>query len=186
MTGSKGKRPVRQEPPAPKPTKPSPAPSTPAPPSARHRDSGKAPKTPPPGLDDTRHAAAQRRANQAAVLRDGVFPVLMGTALGLDKCFEAGAYKTYLTDVMRDLGDPTDPVERMLVEQLCLVHFRVGQLHGAAGQATGLEAMKLLNTVTARMLGEMRRTALSLKAYRSSAVPAKSEKARVKLFKAAQ
>lgn len=87
---------------------------------------------------------------------------------------------------MRDLGNPTDPLERLLVEQACLMHFRVAQLHASAGQANGLEATKLLNTVAARMTGELRRTVLSLKAYRSTAAPTKSEKTQVKLFKAAQ
>ncbi len=141
---------------------------------------------PPAGLDEARHAAAQRTAHQADVLREGVFPALMASALNLDKYIDAGAYRVFLGNVMRDLGEPTDPIERMLVEQLCMAHFRVAQLHAGAGQASGLEATKLLNTVAARMLGEMRRTALSLKAYRTTAAPAKSEKAQVKLFKAAQ
>ena len=140
----------------------------------------------PGGLDAARHAAAQRAAHQADVLREVAFPALMATALNLDKFFDAGAYRVYLANVLRDLGDPADPVERMLIEQLCMAHFRVAQLHGAAGQASGLEATKILNTVTARMLGEMRRTALGLKAYRTTAIPAKRQKAQLKLFKAAQ
>jgi hypothetical protein len=110
----------------------------------------------------------------------------MATSLALDKFFDSSAYRVYLAGVMRDLGDPKDPIERMLIEQLCLAHFRVAQLHGAAGHANGLEGMKLLNTVAARMLGEMRRTALSLKAYRTTAVPTSRQKAQVKLFKEAQ
>lgn len=110
----------------------------------------------------------------------------MASALNLDKYFDTGAYRTYLAGVMRDLGNPTDPVERMLIEQLCIAHFRVAQLHAGAGQAQGLEATKLLNTVAARMLGEMRRTALSLKAYRTSAAPTQQQKSQLKLFKAAQ
>lgn len=140
----------------------------------------------PPGLDAARHAAAQRTSHQAEVLREGAFSALMATALNLDKYFDTGAYRVYLAGVMRDLGDPKDPIERMLIEQLCLAHFRVAQLHGAAGQAGGLEGTKLLNTVAARMLGEMRRTALSLKAYRTTAVPTNRQKAELKLFKAAQ
>lgn len=141
---------------------------------------------PPPGLDEARHAAAQRSAHGAEGLRAGVFPALMATALNLDRFFDANAYKIYLANVMRDLGDPKDPVERMLVEQLCMAHFRVAQLHAAAGQANGLEATKLLNTVAARMLGELRRTALSLKAYRPTAAPTNRQKDQLKLFKAAQ
>jgi hypothetical protein len=120
------------------------------------------------------------------VLREGLFATYMATALNMDKFFDARAYRIYLANVMRDLGDPKDPIERMLIEQLCLAHFRVAQLHGAAGQANGLEGTKLLNTVAARMLGEMRRTALSLKAYRTTAMPTNRQKAQLKLFKAAQ
>jgi len=141
---------------------------------------------PPAGLDPARHAAAQRAAHQAEVLREGAFPALMATGLALDKFFDASAYKVYLQGVMRDSGDPTDPIERMLIEQLCLAHFRVAQLQGAAGQASGLEGMKLLNTVAARMLGEMRRTALRLKAYRTTVVPTNRQKAQLRLLKAAQ
>lgn len=119
-------------------------------------------------------------------MRDGAFSALMASALNLDKYFETGAYRTYLAGVMHDLGNPTDPIERMLIEQLCIAHFRVAQLHAGAGQAQGLEATKLLNTVAARMLGEMRRTALSLKTYRSTTVPTLQQKSQIKLFKAAQ
>ncbi|VTT98779.1 unnamed protein product [Gemmataceae bacterium] len=143
-------------------------------------------EAPPPGLDESRHAAAQRAAQGGEVLRHNVFAAFMATSLALDKFFDANAYRVYLAGVMRDLGDPKDPIERMLIEQLCLAHFRVGQLHGAAGQANGLEGTKLLNSVAARMLGEMRRTALSLKAYRTTATPTNHQKDQLKLFKAAQ
>ncbi|VTT99523.1 unnamed protein product [Gemmataceae bacterium] len=141
---------------------------------------------PPAGLNEAHQAAVQRSAHGGEVLREGLFATFMATALNLDKFFDARAYRIYLANVLRDLGDPKDPIERMLIEQLCLAHFRVAQLHGAAGQANGLEGTKLLNTVTARMLGEMRRTALSLKAYRTTAVPTNRQKAELKLFKAAQ
>lgn len=162
-----------------------PPPAAPPPPTP---NGSPAPVTqaPPPGLDEARHTAAQRSAHGAEVLREGAFAALMATALNMDKYFDANAYKIFLGSVMRDLGDPTDPIERMLVEQLCMAHFRVAQLHGAAGQANGLEATKLLNTVTARLLGELRRTALSLKVYRTTAVPTNRQQAQLKLLRAAQ
>ena len=177
----------------PKPKPPVPKKMSSSTPPSTGRASGGPPQPPvptpqgaPAGLDEARHAAAQRTSHEAGVLREGAFSALMATALNLDKYFGTGAYRVYLAGVMRDLGDPKDPIERMLVEQLCLAHFRVAQLHAGAGQANGLEATKLLNTVAARMLGEMRRTALSLKAYRTSAVPTNRQKAQLKLFKAAQ
>ena len=143
------------------------------------------PAAPPTGLDAARHAAAQRSAHAAGVLREGVFPALMATALNLDAAFDAAAYKAYLAGVMRDLGDPPDPVERVLVEQLVLAHFRVAQLHAAAGNAAGLEATRLLTAAASRLLGELRRTALGLKAYRTTA-PTATDRAKLKLYKAAQ
>lgn len=142
-------------------------------------------EAPPPGLDAARHAAAQRIAHQANALREGAFPALMATAVGLDRYFDTAAYRVYLGRVLKDLGDPADPIERMLIEQLCLAHFRTAQLHAGAGQAQGAEAVKAYNAVAARMLGELRRTALALKAYRTG-VPAGESRATLKLFKAAQ
>ncbi len=185
MAASKVKRAVRKGP-LPKPMGAGPVPNAPTQQPARQSNMDPAPQTPPLGLDEARHAAAQRSAHGAEVLRANVFPAMLATALNLDNFLDANAYKIYLTNVMRDLGDPTDPIERMLVEQLCMAHFRVAQLHGAAALANGLEATKLLNTITARLLGEMRRTALSVKAYRATTVPAKSEKAQLKLLRAAQ
>jgi hypothetical protein len=182
----KPRTPVRERESGSAPPPPGGAPSRPPQQAAGHAAPPPASQDPPAGLDAARHAAAQRASHQAEVLREGAFPALMATALNLDKYFDTGAYRVYLANVMRDLGDPKDPIERMLVEQLCLAHFRVAQLHAGAGQAVGLEATKLLNTVAVRMLGEMRRTALSLKAYRTSAVPTKRQKDQLKVFKAAQ
>ncbi len=162
----------------PRPKPPAASPATPPPPAA--------PVPPPGGLDAARHAAAQRSASHAEALKEGVFPAIMAAALGLGPAFDAAAYKAYLAGVLRGLGDPEDPVERMLAEQLCLAHFRAAQLHAGAGNASGLEATKLLNAAAARMLGEFRRTALCLKAYRTAGVPAHGPKERLKLFKAAQ
>ena len=139
-----------------------------------------------PGLDSARHATTQRHSHQAEVLRKGVFPALMASALNLDKFFDTAAYKIYLENVLRDMGEPTDPIERMLVEQLCLAHFRVAQLQADAGSAKGLVAIQLLNSVAGRMLGEMRLTALSLQTYRTgTAKPKARPQAPVKLFKEA-
>ena len=80
-------------------------------------------------------------------------------ALGLDSLFESRTYKVYLERLIEDAGDPADPIERMLLEQLALAHFRIGQLHVSAGRAEGIEAVKVYNSVAARMLGEFRRTA---------------------------
>ena len=140
---------------------------------------------PPAGLDPAKQAAAQTTAHQAEVLREGVFPALMASAVGLDQYIDTAAYRTYLAGIMADLGDPRDPIERMLVEQICMAHFRTAQLHARAAGAEGVEAVKILNSVTARLLGEVRRTALALAVYRTT-VPAAQRRDRFKLLKAAE
>src|SRR2546421_4058269 len=70
------------------------------------------------GLDAARHAAEQRLAEHADILREVVFPAGMATALGLDKTVMTGAYKVYLDRLTEDAGCPPDPVARMVLEQL--------------------------------------------------------------------
>jgi hypothetical protein len=138
-----------------------------------------------PGLDSARHQAAQRAAAQADALRTAVVPGFMATALSLEKLFDPEAYRLYLQQLIKDAGSPSDPIEKMLLEQLALAHFRIADLQAHGGVAKGLEAIKLLNTMAARMLGEFRRTALALQAYRSR-LPASEQAKNLRLFKAAQ
>ncbi len=122
---------------------------------------------PPPGLNNDKHALAQKRAAEADFVRRALFSSFMATAVSRDGYVSATGFYIYLDRIMKDLGDPKDPIERMMIEQLAMAHFRVAELQVAAANATGSEAAKLYSAAAARMLGEFRRTALSLKAYRS-------------------
>ena len=73
----------------------------------------------------------------------------------------------------------------MLLEQLALAHFRIAQLHVCAGTAKSIEGAKVYNSVTARLWGEFRRTALALRAYRAH-VPEGKSMQKLKIFKMAQ
>jgi hypothetical protein len=137
------------------------------------------------GLDAAQHAAAQRAAHQAQGLRTCVIPAMMASAFPALAQFSAAGFKVHLEQTLADLGNPTDPIERMLIEQLVLAHFRVAQLHVDAGYCKGAEGMKLYTAATARLLGEFRRTALALRAYGTTTPESRSEK-NVKLYKAAQ
>lgn len=118
-------------------------------------------------------------------MRTSLFPALVADALGYDNLFDSAAYKVYLERLLDDAGNPGDPVERMMLEQLALAHFRIGQLQVSAGKSKGTEATKLYNSAASRLLGEFRRTALALRAYRTRQPEARPEK-NLKLFKAAQ
>jgi hypothetical protein len=86
-------------------------------------------------------------------------------------------YDRYVTDLLQEAGNPSDPVERMLVEQLVLAHHKIGSLHAEAAGAKGTAAA-LCNAAAARLMAEFRKSALALKTYRTSsavlqAAPAK-------------
>jgi hypothetical protein len=124
---------------------------------------------PPPGLDAARHDAAQRAAHRAAVLRQGFVPACMATALGCNGQFDASAFRLYLEAFVRDAGDPRDPVERVLVEQLAFAHLRLADLHAQAAGAKAVEAIKVLTAASARLLAEVRRLGLTLRAFHERA-----------------
>src|SRR5262249_39522915 len=109
----------------------------------------------------------------------------MAVALGLDNQVGPSGYRFFLEALRKGAGDPTDPLGRMLVGQPALAHFRNPQLHADAGQARGVEAAKIYNSVAARMLGEFRRTALALRVYRTR-LPEGKPAERLKVFKMAQ
>src|SRR5690349_6037064 len=80
------------------------------------------------------HAAASRQAEiqqQADWLREGaaagyLYVANAGTFHGT---LEILGYDRYVTDLLHEAGNPKDPVERMLVEQLVLAHHKIGSLH---------------------------------------------------------
>jgi hypothetical protein len=109
----------------------------------------------------------------------------MASALALDRLFDTAAYKVYLEQTLAAAGNPADPIERMLVEQLCLAHFRIAALHASAGQAQALEGVKVYSAAAARLWGEFRRTALALHVYRGRS-PQDQAEAKLQVFKAAQ
>jgi len=101
------------------------------------------------------------------VIKDGIFAAQMSSTLRLGSTFDANAFRVFLEQLSKDAGSPTDPVERMILEQIALAHYRLGELYVKASAAAGNEATKILNAATARLLGEFRRTTLALASYRS-------------------
>ena len=90
-------------------------------------------------------------------------------AKALQNAVPAEAVEAYLSGVLRDAGDPRDPIECLLVEQLVLASHNVGQLYMRAAFATDPKEIEIFIGAAARLLGEFRRTALALKNYREPA-----------------
>jgi hypothetical protein len=119
----------------------------------------------PAGLDDAGHAAVQRSAQNADILQRSYIPACMATALGMSQ-FDVHACRAYLDRFVADAGGTKDSVERVLLEGLAFANLRLADLQSNAAQAKSMEAAKAYTSAAARLLGEIRRTALSLRVYR--------------------
>src|SRR5947209_1066733 len=75
----------------------------------------------------------------------------------------------YLDELLKQAGAPTDPVERMLLEQLTLAHHNIGRLHVKSSTSGSIQEASAYNGAAARLMAEFRRSSLALKAYREPA-----------------
>jgi hypothetical protein len=123
------------------------------------------------GLDAAQHIAAQRTAHRADILVNKFVPICMATALATGGHFDPPAFRCYLDGLLNDAGNPTHPLQKMLIEQVVFAHLRLADLHVQAAAAKTTEAIKILNGVCARMLGEIRRTVLTVDALRENEKP---------------
>lgn len=119
------------------------------------------PRPPRPlGSEVEYHAAHLDETSGAAYLFCSTSQVFR--TVGLD------AYKLYLTRLIAQAGDPADPIERMLIEQIALAHHNVGRLHVKATTAETLEETRVYLGSAALLTGEFRRTVATLKDYRQT------------------
>src|SRR5262245_30026930 len=87
------------------------------------------------------------------------------------KDIELGAYRVYLAGLLKESGDPTAPLERMLVEQLAFCHHAVGHYHVKAAGCADVQEATAYTGAAARLMGEYRRSLLALKSYREPTSP---------------
>jgi hypothetical protein len=72
----------------------------------------------------------------------------------------------YVLRTLEAAGSPSDPIERMLIEQICLAHHNIGRLHVKAATADNPEEARVSLGAAALLTGEFRRCVLALKSYR--------------------
>jgi hypothetical protein len=105
----------------------------------------------------------------AVRLRETVVPLFLSA-----NCCRAlpqidiAAYQRYRDRLLADCGNPKDPIEVMLIEQLVLAHLNTGLLHCRSSHSNSIETAAVYLSAAARLTGEFRRTALALQAYRAA------------------
>jgi hypothetical protein len=107
----------------------------------------------------------------AGHLRETVAPLFMNASLGRAlQQTDTTAFRLYRNKLLADCGSPTDPIEVMLIEQLALAHLNMGLLHCKASNAGSVECATAYSGAASRLMGEFRRSALALLAYRATSV----------------
>jgi hypothetical protein len=123
------------------------------------------------GNQDEREVGGCPAADQqhAAHLRDSTAAMFMFASLGgVLKEVDVAAFRLYRDQLLEDYGNPRDPIVVMLVEQLALAHLNCGQLFYKASAVNSIECAAAYLAATTRLMGEFRRTALALPAYREA------------------
>jgi len=103
---------------------------------------------------------------QSLVVKKVIAPAALAAAMGVENKIETSGCRVYLDDLVKDSGNPVDPVEIMLLEQTAMCHILSMKLQSKASGAEGTEAIDLYLSGAARLSGEFRKTALALKEYR--------------------
>jgi hypothetical protein len=123
---------------------------------------GQAATEPTGAIDLDEHYARHLRESPLAIFLNGC----LGHALP-----QAGliAYKRYRDGFLADCGNPIDPIEIVLIEQIAMSHLISGYLHVKGTNAASVESAAAYLGAGARLSGELRRTALALQVFRAAA-----------------
>ena len=124
---------------------------------------------------------AQRVAGEAEFLAKRLFSAQLTAAMNLDYIAHPESFLEMHDQLMEDAGNPSDPIERMQIEQLIMAHFRIGALHVQANQTESIEGKRILNGATARLMGEFRKLSIALRASRAASPTIKRRNGRLKI-----
>ncbi len=134
--------------------------STPTDPTPPPRDGRPAPPR-DGGVAPPEHWAGQ--------LRDTIPSMFLYATLSQPfRQIEEKAYRIFRDRLLADCGSPTDPIEVMVIEPLALAHFNFGFLQCKATNAPTIQAAGVYASAASRLMGEFRRSALALQAYRAA------------------
>ena len=102
---------------------------------------------------------------QAQVIAQQLFPMLMSVAVDLPELEPEGVFR-YLAWLIKESGNPRDPLVQMLLCQTALAHFRVVAIHAKAARCDDKDAFEAYSNAAIRLTAELRRLMLTVAEYR--------------------
>jgi len=114
------------------------------------------------------------RAENIRAMSGGAFLYAsIATVLGAE--YNPQAFVVFRNKLLERCGDPTDPIEIMLVEQLALAHFSIGRLQIKASVIDNTKLAIAFGDSATRLLGEFRRCTLALEDFRAKQAARKEQ-----------
>jgi hypothetical protein len=128
----------------------------------------------PTDSPSTKTAEAPPRvgAQQGAdFLRDQAFAVFMASTIDRDLAarLPVDSFEIYHANLLKELGSPTDPILKMIAQQLVVAHFTFLRLQVRVAHAKSREECGILGTTACHLMAEFRRSATTLNEIRQSA-----------------
>lgn len=119
--------------------------------------------------DEDSSDSAEWAKARGDVIRDALAPSYLQASLShiTGGMLDFAAFRSYLGGLMEKCGNPADPLEQMLIEQLAWAHHAIGRLHVAAAKANAFQEAEVYNAAVARLMAECRRTSLAIATYRA-------------------
>lgn len=87
------------------------------------------------------------------------------------KELDAQAFIAYHARTLAAMGQPSDPIEVMLIEQFLLAHQQLVTLQRRAVEASSINEIEVYSRLVMRLLSEFRKTGLALQEYRQAKAP---------------
>jgi hypothetical protein len=105
---------------------------------------------------------------QAAVIENVYYSSMTLASLGLDENATVTAMRLVLARFKEAAGNPSDPVERQLLDQLATGHLKVAELFARSEETTNIGFKALYLSAATKLLATLGQLVSTLSGYRSS------------------
>lgn len=103
------------------------------------------------------------------ILEELHIPLCLDAVVDIGMSISAHASKGRVDRLLEQAKQTGDPIEAMMIEQLCLAHHRIAGLHARAATSKDPKVIDMYSSNARQLLGEFRRLALALREYRTPA-----------------
>jgi hypothetical protein len=103
-------------------------------------------------------------------VHDDLIAQLMGLAISPPGKVNFEVVAAYRDQFLADAGAPTDPLERVMIEQVATCHAMLMYTHSYHTMCDRVDHREIYSNAGANMMAELRRMVLAIKDYRTSPV----------------